>query len=102
DGIRGDLVTGVQTCALPIYEAPYLDDIDNNTILAPPERKRSRRRNWIIALPVVLILVLVAGSALLYMHNTSQPSVQYTQQSVNRSEERRVGKASRQVGSMYI
>jgi len=64
-------------------EAPYLDDIDNNTILAPPERKRSRRRNWIIALPVVLILVLVAGSALLYMHNTSQPSVQYTQQSVN-------------------
>jgi multidrug efflux pump subunit AcrA (membrane-fusion protein) len=64
-------------------EAPYLDDIDNNTILAPPERKRSRRRNWIIAPAVVLILVLVAGSALLYMHNTSQPSVQYTQQSVN-------------------
>src|SRR2546425_6711 len=64
-------------------EAPYLDDIDNNTILAPPEQKRSRRRNWIIALPVVLILILVAGSALLYMHNTSQPSVQYTQQSVN-------------------
>lgn len=64
-------------------EAPYLEDIDNNTILAPPERKRSRRRNRIIAPAVVLILVLVAGSALLYMHNTSQPSVQYTQQSVN-------------------
>ena len=33
DGIRDDLVTGVQTCALPIFENHYIEEIGSSAAI---------------------------------------------------------------------
>src|SRR5207244_8387993 len=67
DGIRDDLVTGVQTCALPIFVA------SSSSMTAGPETMFSQRRR--------------ARSST--RHGVNPPV------SLNRSEERRVGKECR-------
>src|SRR5258708_2527871 len=82
DGIRDDLVTGVQTCALPIFEGdlamqelrawPALDPV----VVPGPPSEDSRRS----VLPFVAWVSVAAGA---------------------RSEERRVGKECRSRWSPY-
>src|SRR5207244_8748977 len=92
DGIRDDLVTGVQTCALPI--------------LCPNTRQR-QRRSWRQARPVR------TRNRLFLTRGNDEPAPQTTDLSIddsagvrypcnvkicskrNRSEERRVGKGRR-------
>src|SRR5258708_8005412 len=82
DGIRDDLVTGVQTCALPI-------SIKCGTVLAPAVKPRSAvPGDWIVskpgpALPAAIATTIFAWSRLF------------------RSEERRVGKECRSRWSPY-
>src|SRR5690606_40348901 len=95
DGIRDFHVTGVQTCALPIYETPIFDTVTSSIIIfrfvksKAPERKakrvsvvkyRSTRR-----LTSVALRKLQGGS--------SDGSIDRFERA--RSEERRVGKECR-------
>src|SRR5207247_8212499 len=85
DGIRDPLVTGVQTCALPIFRnwlaivvlpVPGLPSRRNNLPFAKPPARISSSP----ATPVAQFLIQAPSSATL---------------TVNRSEERRVGKGPR-------
>src|SRR5207237_2751724 len=75
DGIRDSSVTGVQTCALPIY--PSIDPIVDENMLADP-RDIARMRDAVKRLAVI----------------TQQPALQGIADWI-RSEERRVGKECR-------
>src|SRR5262249_59474607 len=80
DGIRDWSVTGVQTCALPIFRQPLT--VPPPTYAARPEPGRSlprfRQPRWLAA--VVLLTALGAGA------------VAWLAAVPDRSEERRVGK----------
>src|SRR5205823_10986705 len=93
DGIRDKLVTGVQTCALPIWPAPWQwgqvwamlkMPRDVSTCPRPPQ--------------VAQVLTREPGSAPA-PPQTSQPSGLVTL--ISRSEERRVGKECRARWSPY-
>src|SRR5207244_8658710 len=74
DGIRDDLVTGVQTCALPICHMDVLADLLNHELSAkqPPDA------------------VIVLGPTARYIDKPRESEL-----TSNRSEERRVGKECR-------
>src|SRR5207244_6946565 len=88
DGIRDDLVTGVQTCALPIFE-----------LLSGPRPRVAIRED------VVVAAQLHGEAKLLLMHSVgqrrgdvverSEPNISASKEQgvvLSRSEERRVGK----------
>src|SRR5207249_7051857 len=88
DGIRDRNVTGVQTCALPIYLRPQQDD---NFVLDTSE---GIQRFWagisrilMIVMPGIVIVSLVIGGIVIM--NIMLMAV------AERSEERRVGKERR-------
>src|SRR5258708_30727361 len=87
DGIRDDLVTGVQTCALPISagEAALLA---KDGTRAAPEREK------------VLFCRCVAGRSTYFSRRTDDAGPDFTWES-KRSEERRVGKECRSRWSPY-
>lgn len=68
----------VETKLQPLLEDEPADQI----ILRPKPRRRPRRRTWIIALIVVLLTGLAAGGTI-YIHNASQPAVQFSQATAN-------------------
>src|SRR5438552_6792218 len=84
DGIRDDLVTGVQTCALPISLARAADVMhqrgDGAALVAPAQRGDE-------------LQVLLHGGQHALCRDLA--GVQGDQPHVQRSEERRVGKESR-------
>src|SRR5438552_4162434 len=89
DGIRDDLVTGVQTCALPISRRPLRHDADRALHHpAPPAASRRGRR--------AQVLRELLGPHLGQRH--SHPAQVRRQLPERRSEERRVGKECRARG----
>ncbi len=64
----------VETKLQPLLEDEPADQI----ILRPKPRRRPRRRTWIITLVVVLLAGLAAGGGI-YLRNTSQSAVQFSQ-----------------------
>src|SRR5258708_26204661 len=88
DGIRDDLVTGVQTCALPIYAASRVMSITLEAAWNPPHKA--------VRCPLYVAKKLVSQPLL--------ASISITQNRafiVRRSEERRVGKECRSRWSPY-
>src|SRR2546423_11525066 len=81
DGIRDKLVTGVQTCALPIWKFEYF----LQQLLAVNQRDLSQ----VVAVQVEQVEQIVED------HYTQAPSL------LGRSEERRVGKECRSRWSPY-
>src|SRR5207244_7345407 len=79
DGIRDDLVTGVQTCALPIYERPRVGP----AIVAVLDARRSLQ---VLRQLRVQLVAARRCFALNIAHHSAQ---------ISRSEERRVGKECR-------
>src|SRR5438552_11372942 len=71
-GIRDDLVTGVQTCALPILDRPPLDP--------PAGQPRGKRERVVVASPASL---------------AARHPPEFGRPDDDRSEERRVGKECR-------
>src|SRR5256885_6824644 len=87
DGIRDYKVTGVQTCALPIF---------------PPSKRKLRPRQGSLGIPAEAGLVPGARPGMLcssYFSSTVAPAALSC--SENRSEERRVGKECRSRWSPY-
>src|SRR5260370_18178549 len=89
DGIRDSSVTGVQTCALPIYpvDRVVVDGIEHRVAIddAVAAAAIGRRRGGPIADHVILFEVIKKRAALRFV----------------RSEERRVGKECRSRWSPY-
>src|SRR2546430_11948952 len=86
DGIRDLTVTGVQTCALPIYRNPLKTrpvTVWQRTCLS---LSKTRRAPLIVFVLLVAILMLVGITAV---------------SAIDRSEERRVGKECRSRWSPY-
>src|SRR5258708_14804722 len=87
DGIRDDLVTGVQTCALPIWPRFQADADFNQKIVTGLRRREpsidflSARDGEVVGLPDAEVLRIASEAA--------------------RSEERRVGKECRSRWSPY-
>src|SRR5207244_5689201 len=95
DGIRDDLVTGVQTCALPIYvaEEPPRPDCGSAR-----EEERQLRTRWNISYEqsstvAYYYLVFCAGAN--HRATLNLPRIIVGSLPSMRSEERRVGKACR-------
>src|SRR5258706_4420046 len=89
DGIRDWSVTGVQTCALPIFRAPDVTGFLRNftalsSVVSPPRASRSRLSAWSRCRHVRSTDTVRAGTA-----------------PIRRSEERRVGKECRSRWSPY-
>src|SRR5207247_7077099 len=86
DGIRDPLVTGVQTCALPISR---MNDSNRNSIEALPRPWPSPKRVWLFILlglaMMLLVLTFLAGTCFFIWHRS------HAAQTSKRSEERRVG-----------
>src|SRR2546425_4073485 len=87
DGIRDKLVTGVQTCALPIYRRSTAQLVDvrspdefTGKVIAPPGMNETAQRGG---------------------HIPSAVNVPWAQAVQERSEERRVGKECRSRWSPY-
>src|SRR5205823_9525835 len=80
DGIRDKLVTGVQTCALPISVSMGLLTIGTFSRICRVSQ---------------LLTSTVAGSSSLYAGSSSTSSNVMPRYSIRRSEERRVGKECR-------
>src|SRR5207244_9848254 len=93
DGIRDDLVTGVQTCALPISLETYVEQPDNATLL-------ERCAKDLHQVQGVLRVLEIYGAALLAeeMEHVAQYLLATHSE---RSEERRVGKECRLRESPY-
>src|SRR5258708_8750568 len=87
DGIRDDLVTGVQTCALPIFEGRISG-------VGKTIRIKSIHVHYDLAVPLE---AREATERALEVHPQGCPA----HQSVKRSEERRVGKECRSRWSPY-
>src|SRR5258708_16726439 len=88
DGIRDDLVTGVQTCALPIYSGFYA--IADGVLYAPTEGEKAGLSGWLrlgFADRRINPVDATIGGGLVY--------------AAPRSEERRVGKECRSRWSPY-
>src|SRR5258708_16932247 len=87
DGIRDDLVTGVQTCALPIY----------SEYLIVPTRQSFSSIFFMFTNPDILkqLLERQLSDGREWLLNTEEPGL------VDRSEERRVGKECRSRWSPY-
>src|SRR5438552_4850457 len=88
DGIRGDLVTGVQTCALPIFDRQLHARVAHGPEVLEPRRARAhggrhRPRDEGVLGPLVVIGELQVDPV------------------VDRSEERRVGKECRAGWAAY-
>src|SRR5947208_17005377 len=81
DGIRDDLVTGVQTCALPIFDRPHHTRAARDLERCAPERPA--RTAWAALDPLRHLRGCQLG------------------RDGTRSEERRVGKECRYRGSRY-
>src|SRR5699024_12142782 len=90
DGIRYRNVTGVQTCALPIfYTNNYYDFVENGN------KKRTENDAILLFENKILIVEIKAGAI-------SNSSISNDFKSFeNRSEERRVGKECRSRWTMY-
>src|SRR5258708_24731400 len=88
DGIRDDLVTGVQTCALPIYF--YGQVVDDRECLA--------RKNRAVDVLAAEFYKFFRGDA---VGLEDRPLVAALAQRLLRSEERRVGKECRSRWSPY-
>src|SRR5205823_10310192 len=88
DGIRDKLVTGVQTCALPIYAGstrylilPFLVALTFTRLIAPPSAIRASTES------------AISGSSVPFrMVSTLRAPESTSVQRARRSEERRVGK----------
>src|SRR2546430_10325444 len=87
DGIRDLTVTGVQTCALPIYEQA----VGVATIRLAPTVKDLRRLDFDAAYMTISDAKLSSGTTLKWDYDASK----------ERSEERRVGKECRSRWSPY-
>src|SRR5256885_13092586 len=87
DGIRDYKVTGVQTCALPIFLAPGYGGTAEQPIL---------RR-----LGAALEGFGITSRAITFRTRGSRPSTDYVSEIEDRSEERRVGKECRSRWSPY-
>src|SRR5947209_9733207 len=90
DGIRDIGVTGVQTCALPIFTVEGLPRLVGSMLLA-------RTANTMVS----LALVLFALERYLSPIRQLAASVELRSKAHLRSEERRVGKECRSGGSPY-
>src|SRR5258708_11861837 len=86
DGIRDDLVTGVQTCALPIYR--YNIDVDSLVSLDG-------------LVKIIQILFYLAGGTVAVLTFRSARIGLLNSVNTERSEERRVGKECRSRWSPY-
>src|SRR5207244_8752579 len=98
DGIRDDLVTGVQTCALPISEAGYaLVLISNQPAYA--KGKTELRALWLAHKRFVELLASegVRLDAVFYSYGHPDGVMPHFS---GRSEERRVGKGRRHMGGL--
>src|SRR5258708_31126006 len=87
DGIRDDLVTGVQTCALPIYQSDRL-------LLLPSAIAT-------IGIGYRRHIVTRSSEAIVVDQIDRTPRREYREQAQDRSEERRVGKECRSRWSPY-
>src|SRR5258708_16828235 len=87
DGIRDDLVTGVQTCALPIFTSTLTIRLLSLDIFLPPRRRVGSKGPSITANQPPMDTMCFWGPP--------PPQV------VKRSEERRVGKECRSRWSPY-
>src|SRR2546427_3455170 len=88
DGIRDLTVTGVQTCALPIFSPEFVDTFPNNKIPAILDPQGPGGK------PLALF---ESGAILVYLaEKTGSPLLP-----ADRSEERRVGKECRSRWSPY-
>src|SRR5207244_10010350 len=93
DGIRDDLVTGVQTCALPIFTPEMFLQLANEpTIVAVKESSENPRR--------LTDLVNLLGDRYLLFCGVDDLVLESVLLGA-RSEERRVGKGGKSGGSAY-
>src|SRR5207244_8036365 len=81
DGIRDDLVTGVQTCALPIFH--FLNPRSENLVM-----RKSPTGPVLLAVALLCSLCTRTGSATAVQAPQAGPEAAF----FKRSEERRVGK----------
>src|SRR5207249_9479728 len=92
DGIRDRNVTGVQTCALPIYchllWSDYVCNTSANvgTLLGRTHSAKVAVRGYIVCPPKEMAI----------LQDTIESGWVYTDRNLNRSEERRVGKEGRE------
>src|SRR5207244_4560043 len=86
DGIRDDLVTGVQTCALPISSQ------DLNAILFGPSCARCPRTSTLYRSRSHFLAIAPAATRIMVSRAEARPP---PRRSRRRSEERRVGKECR-------
>src|SRR5258708_13719518 len=91
DGIRDDLVTGVQTCALPILLDPALS---SGPVVNPPATSTA-------AFQIMNASVTIGGSLMIQPTSAITYGVIISSAYVQRSEERRVGKECRSRWSPY-
>src|SRR5207244_10221913 len=92
DGIRDDLVTGVQTCALPIY---LLQEILESIRLEPRQILITQR--WVEHFHFRFLLTLEVNSTSRELQQVAEDYIRaIIIQGLNRSEERRVGKEYRE------
>src|SRR5258708_31713920 len=87
DGIRDDLVTGVQTCALPIFQLIAAGRAIRNAVLANDDESRNRHTDAVLQ-RLQLLKEALNNSKRLFAEG-------------DRSEERRVGKEGRSRWSPY-
>src|SRR5205823_8094966 len=88
DGIRGKLVTGVQTCALPIFASLEATMITSSI----PTRRMGRGRGSTLRPAQEPVVIIVASK-------DASPGLASARR--RRSEERRVGKECRGGGGAY-
>src|SRR5258708_14564196 len=88
DGIRDDLVTGVQTCALPIYGSA-------RSTPGPAQRRPQR------VCRVVYGALERVGAIVAARDDADLHAADHSPQGLRRSEERRVGKECRSRWSPY-
>src|SRR5207244_6641034 len=96
DGIRDDLVTGVQTCALPISTCSFLCDSTSDVV------QPTAQRRLVPGFPFSGLAWRREAICLwfAYGHNcTGSTSAWFLRETETRSEERRVGTECRSVES---
>src|SRR5207244_8006537 len=101
DGIRYDLVTGVQTCALPIFASLN----SANPAPVPPAITTQPNNQTVVAGQAATFMVVASGTApMSYQWQKNGANIvgatssSYT---TPRSEERRVGKGCRSAWARY-
>src|SRR5690606_39912291 len=92
DGIRDFHVTGVQTCALPIY-----DLLPQQQVTPIPEQAVPENKNQ----DTVVIVEAPRPEVATPEATTTEPGLEASEAPVARSEERRVGKESRTLKYTY-